>query len=128
MSIRKRIEKLEEQRRKGQVIAAGDVVALGMVNGDCPVGCVEAMDRDFLRLWLFSFLDGTFGHRVIAVRRSDVERMEFARQITKEEATESGDFIMWGNETARTRYFDTKRLGAFQSEWKRCHEAGEPKP
>jgi len=126
---RSRIEKLVNRKpQKPAVLIEGDVAAFGLVSGDCPIGVVDAIDAEFVRLRLWSAIDGTFGHRCIAVRRSKIEKMEFARRISLEEAKARGDFLLWGDETEATPFFDTAKLGPFQTEWVRRHASGEPKP
>lgn len=92
-------------------IRSGDVVAIGLTTGGCPVGLVESVDRLGVRLALMSFLTGCFEEpRFIPWARMDEVR--FAVEETDSEAIA----------TARAfggtgKVFDTKPLGDFQNFW-----------
>jgi len=89
-------------------IQPGDWIALGLRDGRCPVGEVEAMDDTWLSVRLKSFLHGGLDERVVAERWSDVSRVELAYP---EDATQDGS----------GRVMHDEHLGEFQTAWSRFH-------
>lgn len=92
--------------------SVGDVLAVGLVDGTCPIGVVEAIDSEFVRLVLMSALTGEFGVRTEIFRRVDIRRMVVA------EIMEPDD-----HEPAGRKVFDTRPLGDFQTTWVSRHKA-----
>jgi len=105
------------RKHKSRFMSVGDVIAAGMRGvPDCPIGMIAADSISDPRLAygdivleLFNFGTGYFdaGYRVI--RMLDVEQIKVANLIEDE----------WSPK--RELIYDTARLGAFQTEWKRRH-------
>lgn len=106
-------------------LAIGDVVALGLRNGECPIGRViaDSMTDDRLPfghvlLGLVNFFTGEIGDTQRLVAMSDVVLGKAAETMNASDKAELGyrphDVI-----------FDTDPLGDFQTEWKRRHR-GSP--
>jgi hypothetical protein len=89
----------------GGIIQVGDVIALGLHDGTCPVGMVSVVDDRGVRLDLFSFLTGYFGHKVRAVFWTEIATVRHAQEIDNPDSNSTVPF------------FDTAALGAFQTEW-----------
>ena len=119
----------EEHRCEPRPFNVGDVVALGLRSGSCPVGLVTAIDDVFVRLDLMSFMDGYFGHRTAVVRIAEVSEAMVAREQSPEEVAVE----RWGenvdqrrvDSVSKTKWFDTEPLGEFQTAWKRALSKGE---
>lgn len=90
-------------------IQVGDWAALGLDDGRCPVGQVEAIDETWVSLRLKNFWEGVLTHSVVAVRWSEVRRVELAYP---EDATKDYN---------GRRLMDDEHLGTFQTAWQRTH-------
>jgi hypothetical protein len=86
----------------------GDMVALGLRDGRCPVGGIAAMDGTWISLRLKNFFDGATTEKVVAVRWEEIERVELAY---REDSIEGP----MGEE------LQDEHLGEFQSAWQRHH-------
>jgi hypothetical protein len=96
----------------------GDVVALGLTTGACPVGLVEAVDHIGVRLLLMSFLTGYFGDTTRFVPWRQIDEIRHA----SEEEDDDDVLVaraLGGNMKAKV--YDTKPLGAFQTFWTYSH-------
>lgn len=93
-------------------IQAGDWIALGLADGRCPVGEVVALDGVWISVRLKEFLLGTLSNHIVAVRWSEVERVELAYP---EDAVPDEDPPSRGG-----RLMDDEHLGEFQTNWKRA--------
>ena len=87
-------------------IQPGDWVALGLADGDCPVGRVAAIDYTFISVQLKSFLSGCIGARTRVVRWTEIERIEAAYP---EDAEDQNGLLL----------IDDEHLGQMQSAWMR---------
>lgn len=56
----------------------GDMVALALRDGRCPVGGIAAMDDTWIAIRLKSFMDGTTTEKIVAIRWNEIERAELA--------------------------------------------------
>lgn len=92
----------------------GDVVALGLTTGACPVGLVEAVDHLGVRLLLMSFLTGYFGDAIRFVPWRQIEEIRHASEEEDDDEAAAARAI-GGN--SRAKVYDTKPLGAFQTLW-----------
>lgn len=101
-------------------IRKGEVVALGLISGECPVGMVSDVSIESVRLELVSFLTGHFGIRTEIIRKSDVERVIVARRMDKREILADG----WCEEEASKQWFDIEPLGDFQTKWRKEKKTG----
>lgn len=90
----------------GTPLRRGQVVALGLDGGDCPVGLVEGADEEWVSITLISWIIGMFDGNTIAVRIADVRRMLWAD---------------WGTQRNGRPEFDVEPLGRFQTAWKEQH-------
>ena len=98
-------------------VGIGDVIAAGMRDrDDCPIGMIvadsttdERLARGQLALKLFHFGTGDFsaGYQVVDI--ADVRAIKVA-ELVEDEWHGTNELI-----------YDTARLGAFQTEWKRRH-------
>lgn len=94
--------------------APDSVVALGLRDGQCPVGFVESWGDDWIRLDLFSFWSGYFSGPTASYRMSDVVEVRHARLMTIDEKRQCC------LPTAEP-IWHTAELGVWQSEWKHQH-------
>lgn len=95
-------------------IQVGDWAAFGLRDGRCPVGEITALSNLWVSVRLKEFLMGELTNQVVALRWSDVERVELAYP---EDA-----YIEHGQ-----RRMDDRHLGEFQTAWKRAHlPSGDP--
>jgi len=100
----------------------GDVVAIGLDNGECPVGMVGAVDDDGYLIWLFSFLTGCFDYGERWINDSQVRSFRLGRLLTDEAKREQGYRLDDGD------VWDCEPLGNFQTAWKRRHaDAAAPR-
>ncbi len=106
-------------------LAIGDVVALGLKNGECPIGRVmadsftdERLPFGHVLLGLVNFFTGEIGGTTRLVNMADVVLGKAAGLMSVADKMElgyrSGDVI-----------YDTDPLGDFQTDWKRRHK-GSP--
>lgn len=103
-------------------LAIGDVVALGLKNGECPIGRVMAdsstdprLPFGHVLLGLVNFFTGEIGGTQRLVNMADVVLGKAAAIMSTEDKTELG---------YRTNdvIYDTDPLGDFQTDWKRRHK------
>ncbi len=85
----------------------GDWVALGLTDGRCPVGEIAAYDDTWVSLRLKDWLSGTITNHAIAVRWTQIERVELAYP---EDGT---------TDRSGPRIMDDEHLGDFQTAWRR---------
>lgn len=90
-------------------IQAGDWIALGLVDGRCPVGEVVAVDDTWVSVRLKDFMWGGLTNHIVAERWDTVGRVELAYP---EDAQEDG---------GHPRLMDDEHLGEFQTAWERAH-------
>jgi predicted GIY-YIG superfamily endonuclease len=83
------------------VVREGDCIALGLDNGECPVGLVTDVDETGIRLAQLSWLSGRF----------DLPRVVLREQIV--EVLHAG--------MRRESEFDCEPLGVFQGNWTDVH-------
>lgn len=100
----RKFERPEPTRRLFDV---GECVALGLTDGQCPVGLITAIDDQRVTLDLFSWLTGYFGHETELVPMNEIRRVRVARSERK------GDM----------RFFDMDDIERFQRQWQRQHQA-----
>ena len=105
-------------------MSVGRVVALGMADGECPVGKIVSVSMRWVKLSLMSFIDGFFGYAERSYRRARIEQVQVARMLTKDEAQEHGGFIILPSDPPEMQFFDTIPLGQFQTDWKRARRRG----
>lgn len=89
-------------------IQPGDWIAAGLGDGRCPVGEVAAIDETWLSIRLKSFLWGGITNHVIAVRWSEIVRVELA--YPEHAYDDDGQ-----------RTMDDEHLSWFQAGWKLVH-------
>lgn len=95
----------------------GEVVALGLYSGKCPIGLVAAvkMGRG-IKLDLYSFLTGCFGHEVRTIAIPDVKEVVVASLLSGAEKRHLGY-------DPTLKVWDIDPLSAFQSRWE--HNSGQ---
>jgi predicted GIY-YIG superfamily endonuclease len=71
-------------------LRVGEMYALGLDDGSCPVGYVTSLDEDGVSLELFSFLLGMTDGDVRWFRYSDIRRWARGYRLSKEQARERG--------------------------------------
>lgn len=82
------------------IMQTGDFVALGLDDGECPIGRVHKVTADWVVLGLKEFVGGCYDDQVCAVRLSRVREIRWAFQTP--------DGIV-----------DDDALGLFQTLWNR---------
>lgn len=92
------------------LLLIGDCVALGLSDGRCPVGEIEALNSEWLRLRLKNFWTGYYDGEIHVYQFADIEEMRIAPPL---------------DDPHDPRTVDDDLLGDFQSEWKAKH--GVPK-
>jgi hypothetical protein len=97
----------------------GDWAALGLQDGRCLVGEIEALDSTWVSLRLKNFLTGGLTETIVAVRWVEVGRAELAYP---EDAEEGGGVFGAG------RCMQDEHLGEFQTAWQRVHLGSERDP
>lgn len=100
-------------------VREGDVVAIGTVSGECPVGYVDDVDDFGIRLALMDFGWGTFDQGPRVIFWEHVVDIRHARERDDSERETKESRIWSGNE--KTRVFDTDALGEFQTRWRHAH-------
>jgi len=85
----------------------GQVVAVRMTNGECPIGVVIAMNDDYFTLHLFSWFTEMFSGDAMDVAYGLVDSV---RTTTY---TQEGD----------RRVYQMDRLGAWQTEWAKLYDS-----
>lgn len=103
-------------------VNAGEVVALGLSPNplgevQCPVGLVKEVSAFGVKLALFSFWDGTFGHAYRTVPWHRIMEIEFARRVYGDEAADK--VWDWDGEVP---VYHTIPLGDFQTIWTKGRE------
>ena len=109
------------------VFKCGDAVALGLIDGRCPIGIVAAVDSDFIRLDLFGFV--TFEGSSAIYLRDEVMEVLVARVQDAEEVLcqrFGHDAILRGfgyklKEIEQETWHDMRPLERFQESWQLRH-------
>lgn len=83
----------------------GNVYALGLDDGTCPVGLVENADADGVTVELYSWMTGFFGAGELWIYNGSIVRYRAAESWTDE----------------RGRVFEMDPLGDFQTRWQERH-------
>jgi len=89
-----------------EVVRVGDVVAIGLANGGCPVGRVVAVDDRGIRLNKMSWISGYFNMGPEVALWANVVDILHAPELKED-------------------YFDTERLGLFQTTWHQTYRNTE---
>jgi hypothetical protein len=105
-------------------IEVGGVYALGLENGDCPVGVVTALDADGVALTLYSWYGRTFDVRDTWAAFRSIRQWVRAERLT-EAGRDDGGFL-WSEAAITEGVFAMDPLAAFQTRWKERHEPREP--
>jgi len=96
------------QPQLADVLNVGDCVALGLFDGTCPVGQVEAVNIEWVRIRPKNFLTHYYDLPSEAHRLADIATMVFADADVDPESWIVHD----------------DHLGDFQSAWKKLHREG----
>src|SRR5207248_172279 len=98
-------------------LSIGDVYAIGLANGECPVGRVgRGYGADEVVVYLFNWITGTFGEPM-RISAKDIREVRHAVVMTEEERTEKG--------YAAEMVFNMDPLADFQNHWTREHQASD---
>jgi hypothetical protein len=106
------------------VLREHDVVAVGLWDGQCPVGIVTDIDDVGVRLDLFSFLDGAFSGAPRMIMWAEVAKIVHAREQEDHELVGGSDWLTVEKAKKIHRsehFFDTIPLENFQSQWRHAH-------
>ena len=103
------------------ILRRGDVVALGLRGGDCPVGHVDLVTDWGVRLQLMSFLTGFFDQGGLGIRWEDIQRVVYADPETDPDEVA---FSLGLTGSTKAKVFNIRPLGRFQTNWKKGHERG----
>jgi hypothetical protein len=91
-------------------LSIDDVYAIGLANGECPVGRVgRGYGADELVVYLFNWITGTFGEPV-RVAAQDIREVRHAVLMTEQEKAEQGY-------DATDTVFNMDPLAEFQRRW-----------
>lgn len=98
----------------GKKVFVGDVVALGLAAGGCPIGMVANVDHCDLTLDLYSFGTDTFGHLRVAAPYEQIRQVVHARRMTRANVKRRhGVYALMG-----PLPYDMDPLADFQRIWK----------
>ena len=98
-------------------LSIGDVYAIGLADGECPVGRVgRGYGSDEVVVYLYDWLTNTFGAS-LRIDGRQIRDVRHAVLLTDEQKAEQG----YGDQMV----FDMDPLAEFQNEWKRQHEQTE---
>lgn len=95
--------------RRPSRLEPGAVVAMGMKNGECPVGIVTSADDTFVVLDLYSWITGYFGYQTRAYRIGLIDELLFGEVLNdppKWMVVEKGQVV-----------YDIDPLADFQTRW-----------
>lgn len=98
------------------ILKIGEVAALGLDDGSCPVGYVSALTPDWVTLELYSWLSEQFGFRQEIIAMRTILKIAKAPKMTTDEKREAG----YGSTTDTV--FAMDEVGAFQTRWEKDHK------
>lgn len=93
-----------------EVLKVNDVAALGLINGQCPIGQVEAVSAMHVRLRPKSFITGSYELPSIVCRLVDIQEMRFASFVGAHDSITGQPIV------------DDDHLGDFQTKWQQRHK------
>jgi hypothetical protein len=112
------------EKTKRCAIEVGGVYALGLEDGECPVGVVTALDADGVALTLYSWFGRAFDVRDTWVAFRSIRQWVRAERLTEAGRDEGG--WLWSEAAIKAGVFAMDPLATFQTRWRECHELREP--
>jgi predicted GIY-YIG superfamily endonuclease len=120
---RKREAPTSEARKTGRMgLRVGEVYALGLRSGECPVGVVVDVDDEGVSVERMSFMTGCFDCGELWISFCDIASHLRAARMSRQKMELDG-WNMCYVDRFIGEMFDTEPLGDFQTEWLNTYKA-----